>query len=89
MRILASLAMVALVLAASAPVQARSPRRRTFDARIQPHYGVARSGVPAPLDPRAVYPKYYGGFHARTLQNIGVPTGDIGIRGNGIYANPW
>ena len=38
---------------------------------------------------RAVYPKYYGGFHSRQLQNIGVPTGDIGLRGNGITATPW
>jgi hypothetical protein len=43
----------------------------------------------APVDPRAIYPKYYGGFHARALQDIGIPTGDRGIRGNGIYANPW
>jgi len=38
---------------------------------------------------RAVYPKYYGGFHAREFQNIGVPHGDIGILGNGIQRNPW
>jgi hypothetical protein len=35
------------------------------------------------------YSQYYGGFHARHLQNIGVPTGDIGIRGNGITTTPW
>lgn len=40
-------------------------------------------------DPRAIYPKYQGGFHSRALQNIGVPTGDIGIRGNGFMMNPW
>jgi hypothetical protein len=38
---------------------------------------------------KAVYPKYIGGFHARELQNIGVPNGDIGILGNGIQRNPW
>jgi hypothetical protein len=38
---------------------------------------------------RELYPKYDAGFHARHLQNIGVPTGDVGIRGNGIYMNPW
>ena len=43
--------------------------------------------------PRSVYygryPKYYGGFHARYYQDIGVPPGDVGIRGNGIYQLPW
>ncbi|MCA9163551.1 MAG: hypothetical protein KDA62_11250 [Planctomycetales bacterium] len=38
---------------------------------------------------RAPYPKYYGEFHSRHLQNIGIPTGDIGIRGNGLYGTPW
>ena len=89
MRLIASLTMIGLLLTLSAPAQARSPWRRAFDAPVQSRYGSVRRAVPAPLDPRAVYPKYYGGFHARQLQNIGIPTGDIGIRGNGIYANPW
>ena len=39
---------------------------------------------------RKVYPQYYWGFHARHLQNIGVPTGDIGMGGaNGFTRNPW
>ena len=36
-----------------------------------------------------LYPKYYGSFHYRHLDNIGIPTGDIGIRGNGLYMYPW
>ena len=36
-----------------------------------------------------LYPKYYGGFHYRHLDNIGIPNGDIGLRGNGIYMSPW
>ena len=36
-------------------------------------------------DPRdgyqGMYPQYYGGFHARYLQNYGYPTGDLGFRG--------
>ncbi|MDA1054195.1 MAG: hypothetical protein O3C40_27425 [Planctomycetota bacterium] len=36
-----------------------------------------------------LYPKYYGSFHYRHLDNIGIPSGDIGIRGNGIYMSPW
>jgi hypothetical protein len=41
---------------------------------------------------RDVYPQYYGGIHARNVQNIGIPSGDIGIRGNGgvgVGWNPW
>lgn len=37
----------------------------------------------------AVYPRYYGGFHARQMQNIGMPPGDIGLRGNSAFLNPW
>lgn len=36
-----------------------------------------------------LYPKYYGSFHYRHLDNIGIPSGDIGIRGNGLYISPW
>ena len=36
-----------------------------------------------------LYPKYYGGFHYRHLDNIGIPHGDIGLRGNGLYMSPW
>ena len=36
-----------------------------------------------------VYPRYYGGFHYRHFDNLGVPPGDIGLRGNGIYFQPW
>ena len=38
---------------------------------------------------RAVYPKYYWGFHAREFQNIGVPHGDIGTLGSGLQRDPW
>lgn len=35
------------------------------------------------------YPKYTGGFHANYFRDMGVPPGDVGIRGNGIYLSPW
>jgi hypothetical protein len=35
------------------------------------------------------YSKYYGSFHYRHLDNIGVPSGDIGLRGNGLYWSAW
>jgi hypothetical protein len=38
---------------------------------------------------RAVYPKYYWGFHAREFENLGLPHGDVGILGNGATRLPW
>ena len=38
---------------------------------------------------KVVYPRYYGSIHARQIQNIGVPPGDVGLRGNGFLLNPW
>lgn len=35
------------------------------------------------------YPKYFGGFHSSYYENMGIPTGDIGLRGNSIYQTPW
>ena len=35
------------------------------------------------------YPKYYGAFHSSHFSNIGIPSGDRGFRGNGIYWTPW
>ena len=35
------------------------------------------------------YPKYIGGFHSSHFSNIGLPSGDIGFRGNGLYWTPW
>lgn len=53
------------------------------------------SGVPqvrVPLRPAPGwerYPKFQGGFHSRQLQDLGVPTGDQGLRGNGFSMYPW
>ena len=33
---------------------------------------------------RAAYPKYYGGFHVRELQSIGIPS-NSGVRPYGFY----
>lgn len=35
------------------------------------------------------YPKYYGGFHSSHFSDIGIPHGDRGFRGSGIFWNPW
>jgi len=94
MRTWAMLLFVAVLLLAAADAQAAG--RRRFLAR-QADRGHVESGYAdagslyrlVPADPRTIYPKYQGGFHSRALQNIGVPTGDIGIRGNGFMMNPW
>jgi len=35
------------------------------------------------------YPKYYGGFHSSHFSKLGVPSGDLGFRGNNIFWSPW
>ncbi len=35
------------------------------------------------------FPKYIGGFHSSHFSNIGLPTGDLGFRTNGLYWAPW
>lgn len=40
-------------------------------------------------NPASPLPKYIGGFHSSHFYNLGVPNGDIGFRGNGIYWAPW
>ena len=39
--------------------------------------------------PNSPIPKYIGGFHSSQFYNLGVPNGDIGFRGNGLYWAPW
>ncbi|MCI0357700.1 MAG: hypothetical protein L0211_04340 [Planctomycetaceae bacterium] len=94
MRSLALLVIIAAFVLPQPAAQAAG-RRRLQAWQVRENW-VSRQHVDAvdlphvrPLDPRAVYPKYQGGFHSRALQNIGVPTGDIGIRGNGFMMNPW
>jgi len=35
------------------------------------------------------YPKYIGAFNARYFNDLAIPTGDIGIRGNTVHMLPW
>jgi hypothetical protein len=94
MRTRAMVLFVAALLLTTADAQAAGRRRLLARQADQGHVesGYLDAGPihrPVPADPRAIYPKYQGGFHSRALQNIGVPTGDIGIRGNGFMMNPW
>jgi hypothetical protein len=35
------------------------------------------------------YPRYEGAFHSRYFNDLGLPPGDIGLRGNGMTMTPW
>ena len=77
-------------LAAHHPLGCRFRPRPSVSARLHLH----RSYRPhRRCDPYKVYadlyPKYYGGFHARHFQSYGVPPGDVGLRGNGIQWFAW
>ncbi len=62
--------------------------RQTSDAYTPPVTG--RVPGSTRVDPNTGrYPKFQGGFHSRELQNIGVPSGDVGLRGNGFSMYPW
>lgn len=65
-------------------------QRRSFSRQATvPGYQVRTTYRPPYRSAEELYPKYYGAFHYRHLDNIGIPTGDIGIRGNGLYMSPW
>jgi len=89
------LAIAGLLLLAATPCQAgrRGWLRSPPDPTPLPGDGTdahhAPPGYPRYQYSKQIYPKYYYGFHSRQMQNIGVPTGDVGLRGNGITWNPW
>jgi hypothetical protein len=90
------LAACLFLLAAGHDAQAAGRWRAAREARRAAQQQFQEQQLPAAVirrppisDPREIYPQYQGGFHSRALQNIGVPTGDIGIRGNGFMMNPW
>lgn len=60
-----------------------TPRRPTI-ARILDGPMTYQYRNPAEVDAR-----YIGGFHMSHFQNLGIPSGDIGIRGNAYNWNTW
>jgi len=40
-------------------------------------------------NPAEVNSRYIGGFHQSHFSNIGIPSGDVGIRGNAYNWNTW
>jgi len=85
MRLIFALATMAVLLAGTANLSA-ADRWKTGGVHVQP--GVNKYYANS-AKARKVYPQYYWGFHARHLQNVGVPSGDIGRGGNGFTINPW
>jgi hypothetical protein len=79
MRLLPAILALSVVSLLCVPAQAFGPRR--FSG-FNKHAAIAAYGL-------ATYPKYYGGFHAREFENLGLPHGDIGIVGNGLTRTPW
>jgi hypothetical protein len=86
MRLVLTVLVTTAALSLVNPACARGMRRGRI---FQQHAAGSMHRAAPSASVRELYPQYYGGFHARALQNIGIPSGDIGIRGNGIYANPW
>lgn len=99
--IAATLFLSVMTAAEDASAQRRWFRRRRAAAQRPTHDYDPRQLPPRVRNPgppgrrdtddyyRAAYPKYYGGFHSREMQNIGIPSSDIGLRGNGLYWGPW
>ena len=79
MRLLPSILALSLALAFAASAQAIGPHR----------FGGYNKQAAIAAYGRAVYPKYYWGFHAREYENLGLPHGDIGVVGNGLTRTPW
>ena len=70
---------LALIAAATIVLHPTSAHARLGRWRNRPPVYLTEQGQWA----RELYPQYYGGIHARQMQNIGIPNGDIGLRGNG------
>jgi hypothetical protein len=80
--------MAALVLLFATSQETHAFGRGGFFRQVRPHRP-APSYYETYHYMNRYYAKYYGGFHARYFQNMGIPSGDIGLRRNGILRKPW
>ena len=90
---LLTLSVMMATVAQAEPRRTRAIQRRTAESRAIDARTPAL-GAEVPNGNRSTgyagrYPKFQGGFHSRQLQDIGVPTGDQGLRGNGFQMYPW
>jgi hypothetical protein len=79
---------VVVLLLITVAASAAGPRRWFRETRplTYPNYGSYRRQY---RELNYFYPKYRDGFHARYFESLGLPSGDRGPRGNGLYATPW
>ena len=82
-------------------IRSDAPDQLPVENEIQPGRPVAGTPVPEHYyrgdwrrDPAynpgyPNYPRYFGGFHSSHYYDLGIPNGDKGFRGNGIYWTPW
>lgn len=82
-------------------VRPNGPDRLPIEGELQPAHPPAGTPVPEHYyrgdwrrDPAynpgyPNYPRYFGGFHSSHYYDLGIPNGDKGFRGNGIYWAPW
>gem|GEM_PF-2659214 len=82
-------------------IRSDAPGQLPVENEIQPARPVAGTPVPEHYyrgdwrrDPAynpgyPNYPRYFGGFHSSHYYDLGIPNGDKGFRGNGIYWTPW
>ena len=66
------------------PVESYSENRNPIVSRILDGKMTHKYRNPVEVDSR-----YIGGFHQSHFQNIGIPSGDIGIRGNAYKWRTW
>jgi hypothetical protein len=88
LRIVPVLLAAMLLVASAQPAGAIGQRRLFRRSRPAPRHTSAYPNYPYRYL-NQYYPRYHGGFHERYFQSLGVPSGDIGPRGNGMYPTPW
>ncbi|MDX1947882.1 MAG: hypothetical protein SFU86_20960 [Pirellulaceae bacterium] len=89
MRPIAMFVAVLAMLAAASHAEAAGPRRAQQQGHVQPQ---SYNRYQQQMYWRSWYPKYQAGFHSRHLDNIGVPSGDVGMHGSPYqfgYGSAW
>jgi hypothetical protein len=60
-----------------------------YSQRRNPKISRILDGPTSYRNPAEVNARYIGGFHQSHFYNIGIPSGDIGIRGNAYHWRPY
>ncbi|MCP4096542.1 MAG: hypothetical protein GY880_15310 [Planctomycetaceae bacterium] len=67
----------------------RQPLSNTTQSLYPTNRFSERWGRPNPLNVQDNDARYIGGLHHTYFENLGIPPGDIGLRGNGVFWRPW